>query len=229
MISVIVPIRNIPADFARIRRRVLASTELVEIIYVTDRTLRMPIALTSACERQVIARRSGRGHALVQGACLAKGEIILFLHADTLLPENWDFAVTSALSNGRVVGGGFSLKFDDDRMYLRWLVKLSDFLFRISGELWGDRALFVRADKLSDCLLVMDVPIMEDVRLSHCLNQVGHMALLPASVITASDSFRRRGVVVQTVRILLCRSLYTLGAPLSFIWRCYYGTTLAET
>lgn len=223
MISVIVPMRTIPTEFAKFRERVNTVTLPVEVIYVVNKGLERSISQLNNREHVVGYQRIGRGHAMIQGAQQAKGDTILFLHADTLLPEQWDSIIVKALSDISVVGGGFRLRFDRDNAYLRFLVALSTMVFHGTGELWGDRAMFIRSDALRQCLTAMDVPIMEDVQLSHCMKRRGRVILLDAEVRTASDAFHRRGMLRHTIRILLCRSMYTLGFSLELIWHCYYG------
>ena len=228
MISVIVPVRTIPSKFAQLRERILSATQPIEILYILRKDLEEQIPSLGNRERLLIARRIGRGHAMMQGALESTGDTLLFLHADTLLPERWDSLLVTALSEAGIVGGGFRLRFDKENMYLKFLVVLSTLLFRLTGELWGDRALFVRSEALRQCSPAIDVPIMEDVRLSHCMKTRGRVILLDAAVRTASDAFHRRGMLRHTMRILLCRSLYTLGVPLELIWRCYYGRSTTQ-
>jgi len=224
MISVIVIVGTIPPEFERFRRCIHTAEQSIEIIYVVNKGLEGSIKPLGHQETVLVSNRAGRGYAMAQGARRAHGDIMLLLHADTLLPKQWDNYIRQTLSDASVVGGAFNLRFDKENAYLRLLVILSDVFFHATGELWGDRAIFIRSDVLRQNLSVIDVPILEDVRLSLRMKQLGSVRLINAAVRTASDSFHRRGMVRHTMRILLCRSLYTLGIPLKYIWRCYYGS-----
>jgi glycosyltransferase involved in cell wall biosynthesis len=171
----------------------------------------------------VHCRRQGRGYAFVTGIHYARGEVILFLHADTVLPRDWSTAIMRALLNERCVGGGFSLAFDNPTLFLKLLVLLSTIRFHVMGVMFGDRAIFMRADLLKSCMSSLNVPIFEDVQLSQCLRRHGTTVLLNTHVITSAESFHTRGMWKHLWRILKCQLWYALGGDLEQIYRYYYS------
>lgn len=174
-------------------------------------------------ERVVRCRRKGRGFALVTGVQHAVGQVILFLHADTALPQDWSTAIMQVLQDERCVGGGFSLAFDRPTLFLKVLVRLTRIRFHLTGVMFGDRALFARADTLIRCLTCMNVPIFEDVRLAHCLRRHGRTVLLRSTVTTSADAFHKRGTWRHLWRIVKCQLWYALGGDLDQIFRYYYS------
>ena len=157
------------------------------------------------------------------GLQLAKGDIIVFLHADTILPEIWDELILKALTDKKVVGGAFSLTFNKNHTFLSFLILLSDVLFRVTGELWGDRTIFIRSHILKDQEEILNVPIMEDVILSFFMKKRGEIVLLKEKVTTSSESFFKRGLLQHTFRIITCRIWYALGGNLKKIYNSYYS------
>jgi cellulose synthase/poly-beta-1,6-N-acetylglucosamine synthase-like glycosyltransferase len=170
----------------------------------------------------VVSERRGRGHALVRGAKEAGGDIVLFLHSDTILPSGWDREFRGILEDDRVVGGGFSLSFDSPDIKMRALAMLSDLWLRMTGHVWGDRAMFVRAEALRDAVGAMDVPIFEDVRLSQQMRGMGMVVISPLKVVTSGEAFRRNGVLRQLWTIVKCHYWYIIGWDPVMIFERYY-------
>jgi len=148
--------------------------------------------------------------------------VILLLHSDTILPNAWERAILSVLKNSGIVGGGFSILFDIPSIFLNMLTHLSDLYFYLTGEMWGDRAMFVRSEVLKKCLLALEVPIFEDVRLSNCLKKFGKVSLLKEKVITSSQAFKKNRESSHFRKIVKCRLWYALGGDIEQIYNYYY-------
>ena len=205
------------------RQRMESLSTPVEVIIVVSKNLKDQIGQGGSYEKIVVAERDGRGYAFTQGIKFATGKILVFLHADTILPVDWDHKIINAFRDRNVVGGGFSLKFDTPHYYLKLLVFMSDLLFDLTGEMWGDRALFIRSELIKEDHSILEVPLMEDVRLSHFMKKKGKVVKLKGAVITSSDTFVKRGLVRHTFKIIRCRLWYALGGNLDKIYRCYYS------
>ncbi len=175
-----------------------------------------------ASVRFITSNRIGRGYSCYEAAKIAKGEILLFLHDDTQLPLNWQKVILDTLRDPKVSGGGFSLTFDRGHWFLDLLTWCSDRLFDLTGELWGDRALFVRRAVLKEDPAIIDVPIMEDVRLSHFMKSRGKTRLMKEKVITSSSAFFDKGILKHTLIILICRFLFLIGVKPQKIYNIYY-------
>ena len=113
------------------------------------------------CGLRVIEAPRGRGPQMNAGARLAKGETLLFLHADTRLPEDAIALVADALADDRVCGGNFSLIFGGDTREARLLTRIYPFL-RLGGMLYGDSAIFVRRRVFDLLNGYREYPIFED-------------------------------------------------------------------
>jgi glycosyltransferase involved in cell wall biosynthesis len=223
LISVIIPVANLTPQLIEIRRRLTKVSAGIEVIFVISKGLEGKIFEKHPFEKIVVSEVNGRGFACSQGMQLAKGEIIVFLHADTLLPKYWDELILNALANKKIVGGAFSLAFDTDHKYLKLLIFISDLFFKITSELWGDRAIFVCAEVLKNHSQLLDVPMMEDVKLSGFMKKKGKVVMLEEKVITSSNTFIKYGLLRHTFRIIKCRLWYALGGSLEKIYDYYYS------
>jgi len=222
VISIIIPTQRSSSDLQNIRVKLQDSAFIGEIIIVAHHTLMSCIDPLDKNECILFSHSVGRGHKLLEGVTKATGDIILFLHDDTILPCNWDSVILQALEDEQVSGGAFSLRFDIKNFTLTFLIWLSNLFYRITGELWGDRAIFIRAEILRSNLNVLNTPIMEDVNLSYLMKKEGKTLLLSQTVITSAESFIKRGVLSHTLKIMICRFLYFIGLDPTRIHRYYH-------
>jgi len=224
VISVVMPVHKAQERLAEVRARVHSAGQPLELFLVlNDSALAGSVKAEGPDEVVLTCERRGRGFALSRGISEARGDIILLLHADTLLPAGWDGAILRALSDKRAVGGGFHMKFDRSSAFLDFIVRLSDFLLFLSRAMWGDRAMFARASALRECLPALDVPLFEDVRLSKALRKRGKLVLLDETVVTSAEHFRRNGPLTQSLRIFKARLWYALGGDTQRIYDYYYS------
>ncbi|MFX1254655.1 MAG: hypothetical protein ACFFCZ_23795 [Promethearchaeota archaeon] len=232
MISIIVPIHKITSEITEVRKRIFYSKTPCEVVFVIEKFLEGHFKAESSREKVVISEKLGRGFSLVKGALLAKGNIILFLHSDTLLPPGWDEAIKRALFDEGVVGGGFSVQFAGVvgggfsvqfvSRFIKFLVFIYDLLFHLSREMWGDRAIFIRSRYLREGLSLMYIPLMEDVRLSLWMRKKGRVVLLKEKVTTSASGFVSSGPLRHTISIVMCRIWYALGGDPQKIYKHYY-------
>jgi cellulose synthase/poly-beta-1,6-N-acetylglucosamine synthase-like glycosyltransferase len=221
-ISVIIPIKNINNHFSQIQKAIYQATNPIEIIYVIDKKLQVDIKHTKEFEILIREHNHGRGHMLKKGMEFAHGEIIVFLHADTLLPPKWDQTIIDQMNKPKVIGGAFKLSFINQNSYLTIGIKIIDLLFQYIGVLSGDRAIFVRTKPLRNNLHILDVPIYEDAELSHWMKHNGDVVILNDAIKTSSDAFYNRGMLRQTWRIIICSLWYAVGRDLTKIHYYYY-------
>jgi glycosyltransferase involved in cell wall biosynthesis len=223
-ISVIVPVHGNASKLQAIMDSIASSSSRVELIIVIDnKELVGKIPPTDSRARVVVSTKIGRGHAFVKGARGARGDIVLLLHSDTVLPSKWDEAILKAMADRRIVGGAFSLSYDVHNRYLELMSQISDLFARLTGEVWGDRAIFVRGEVLGRCLDAMEIPLMEDVRLSRCMRRCGGIVVLKDRVITSADNFRRNGMLGHHWRVLMCRFWYAMGRDPQRLFEYYYS------
>jgi len=155
----------------------------------------------------------GRALQMNAGASVAAGEILLFLHADTRLPKDFEESVRRAFERANIVAGAFRLRIDGSRRAFRmieWAVNLRS---RYGQMPYGDQAIFVRAATFRGSGGFSELPIMEDFELIRRLRKFGRIALLPASVTTSARRWERLGIWKTTWINQRILAGYWLGIP----------------
>ena len=163
----------------------------------------------------------GRACQMNAGAAASRGQILLFLHADTLLPPDARSAIEKALEDPACVGGRFDVRFERDSGLGRLIGCLINLRSRWTDIATGDQAIFVRRSVFERLGGFSDIPIMEDVDLSRRLKRIGPVAALRLQVVT---SFRRWDACGPTRTIALMwvlRFLYWVGISPGTLSRLY--------
>jgi rSAM/selenodomain-associated transferase 2 len=208
-ISVVIPALDEAGAIAEAVRSATAGG--AEVLVVDGGSADGTPARAAAAGARVLASSPGRAHQLGAGAAEARGEVLVFLHADTVLPRGFAPALERALGDPRVVGGSFRLRFAERAPGLRlieWGVRLRVALL---GLPYGDQALFVRRAVLERVGGVPQVPIMEDLDLVRLLSREGRLARVPLAVATSARRYRARGVARTFVRNALAALGWGLG------------------
>ena len=163
----------------------------------------------------------GRAQQMNHGARHAAGDILIFLHADTLLPTDGPDAVRCALQQPSTVGGAFRLVIAPPTLALRLVAWGTNLRSRFGGLPYGDQALFVPRRVFEDLGGYDDVPFMEDVRLVQALRRRGRLVILPQAVATSGRRWQRDGVLRTTARNVALMILYFCGVPPATLKRWY--------
>ncbi|HEV2121206.1 MAG TPA: TIGR04283 family arsenosugar biosynthesis glycosyltransferase [Chloroflexota bacterium] len=174
----------------------------------TDETARIATAYPSV---RVVAAPPGRAHGLNAGADSAAGEVLLFLHADTRLPQGALRAIRHALTDANVAGGRFMVALDNPALPFRIIgasINLRDVLL---GGFTGDQAVFVRSRTFWHIGGYAPIPLMEDLDFARRLRQHGRVVRLPQHVTTSSRRWEQHGVLRTIARMWTLRALYYAG------------------
>jgi rSAM/selenodomain-associated transferase 2 len=154
----------------------------------------------------------GRARQMNGGASMAKGEILIFLHADTELPRNALKTINSAMAQGRYVGGAFQLDFNSEKIRFRMLARLASLRCLLTRIPYGDQAIFIERDYFSALGGYKDIPIMEDVELMRRIKRKGDkICIVPEKVKTSPRRWEQEGFVYVNVRNAILFALYMLG------------------
>lgn len=174
---------------------------------------------------EVITLITPRGRALQMnaGAARACGEILLFLHADTLLPPNALPKIVEAISDSRFVGGAFDLGIQN-RRWIFWLTgKCASLKHRLTRVPYGDQAIFMRRDYFKTIGGYPEIPLMEDVELmKRVKRQGGCITILREAVATSSRKWEKDGVAYTIIRNWMIQALYLFGVPAEKLVKYYY-------
>lgn len=154
-----------------------------------------------------------RGAGLNVAAAQATGDILLFLHADTLLPPDAEAVIVETLRDPAVIGGAFRLRLDDPRFRARLVAGSVSLRSRLLNTFFGDQAMFVRRDVFLRVGGFREWSVMEDLEILARLRRCGRLTLVNAAVLTSARRHRRRGWVKTIATIWLISLLFRLGVP----------------
>jgi len=170
---------------------------------------------------RVLDSDRGRGIQQHTGACHAQGDVLLFLHADTLLPKGFGVAIERTLSDPKIVFGAFHLGYHPSTAFLNLVALMANLRSLLLKMPYGDQALFTRR---SDYFLAggfKDLPLMEDVDLVRRLNKIGRFKLTRGRVKTSARRYEKEGILCVTVRNWSLIIRYLLGQSPHRLHRFY--------
>jgi rSAM/selenodomain-associated transferase 2 len=160
---------------------------------------------------QVLISQPGRARQLNAGAQVGRGDVLLFLHADTHLPPSAKSRIEAALENRLAVGGRFDVQFDIPSVWSYLISALMNIRSRLTRISTGDQALFVRKEVFEQLGGYSDIPIMEDIDLTARLKRRGPTIALRERVTTSFRRWQRQGPLKTILLMWMLRLLYWLG------------------
>jgi rSAM/selenodomain-associated transferase 2 len=225
MISVIIPVLHEGERIHEILSSLKSAASDVpyEVIVVDGNSSGSTIAHIVNSGAITLITPRGRALQMNAGAAQARGSILLFLHADTLLPHNALPKIMEALSDSRFVGGSFDLGIQNRRWIFRVIGLAASWKHRLTRVPYGDQAIFMRRSYFEDMGGYPEIPLMEDVELMKRVKQrKGRIIILPAAVATSSRKWETEGVSYTIVRNWIIQALYLFGMPAERLVRYYY-------
>ena len=160
---------------------------------------------------QWVTAPCGRARQMNEGAKASSGEILLFLHADTQLPDDANTVIQTTLANQGIVGGRFDVRFDRPSIWGTIISRTMNWRSRLSGIATGDQALFVRRHIFEQIGGFADMPLMEDIDFSRRLKRKGATAALTETVTTSFRRWERHGPLRTILLMWALRFLYWIG------------------
>jgi len=171
----------------------------------------------------VIVAPRGRAAQMNAGAARARGEILLFLHADTFLPDAADTLIVEGLKRSRRGWGRFDVTIDARHPLLRAVEALMNLRSRLTGIATGDQGIFVTRSLFIAAGGYPEIALMEDIALCRRLKRFGPPLCLKQRVVTSARRWEKRGVVRTILLMWGLRLAYRLGADPGKLALRYYG------
>ncbi|MGE4293024.1 MAG: TIGR04283 family arsenosugar biosynthesis glycosyltransferase [Desulfovibrio sp.] len=228
-ISVIVPVLHesgrVAALAEHLRRMAETDGVAVQIVFVDgDPKGSTLAALPGAREGGIVGLCAGpgRGAQMNAGAHIADGEVLLFLHADSRLPEGAFQRIDQVVSNGLSQAGAFDLAFDDPAWRFRALAATARLRSRLERRPYGDQAHFFPRAVFFGLGGYPEIPLMEDVELMERVRRRRlTLSILPDRVTVSARRYVHEGFVRRIVRNLVLRAAHALGADPARLARWY--------
>lgn len=219
-VSIIVPMLNEASGLPDLCEHLVPLARAgAEVILVDGGSRDGSLAIARAAGFRVLESAAGRARQMNAGAEQSSGDALLFLHADTRLPEGALIAVTQALRQRP--WGRFDVRIAGKPQTLRLVAALMNWRSRLTGIATGDQALFMTRQAYAAVGGFPEQPLMEDIDICRALKTLGKPACLPLRVLTSGRRWEQRGVWRTIALMWWLRWRYWLGAPVEEVARAY--------
>ncbi len=219
-ISVVIPMYNECESILHVLNDLKNRGDQVEIIVVdggsSDESMSMACKLA-----RVETSRKGRAVQMNAGAETASGDILLFLHADTVLPEGALAKVKECLKDPDVIGGRFKVSLTGQAYGYRlvsWMINLRDGLTK---GFTGDQAIFIKRESFFAIGRYKEMQLFEDLDLARRMKRSGKVVRIPDNVVTSSRRWEKGGLLKTITKMWILRTLYLVGVPDRILSRGY--------
>lgn len=221
-ISVVIPVLNEAQNVASCIISA-ARSESAEIIVVDGGSSDQSKEIAGQLRARVLSSGKGRAGQMNRGAAAARGEILLFLHADTTLPSGYDIEVRRILKDKATAAGAFRIRIDEPRFPYRVLEKMVNFRSKWLKMPYGDQGIFMRKEMFFKAGGFPSLPIMEDFELMRRIGRRGAVALACLPVRTSARRWQKRGLIKTTLLNQYIILAYLAGAAPETLARLYNG------
>ncbi len=222
-LTIIIPALNEAANIATTLSTLQAMrTRGVEICVVdggsTDNTIELA---TPLCDR-VLSAEKGRALQMNAGAAATNGDVLLFLHADSLLPGDADKGMLAAVSGG-ASWGRFDIRIDGKQSMLAVIAWFMNHRSRLTGICTGDQGMFMTRAVFLKMGGFPALPLMEDVEMSSRLKKIAHPVCLHDTMVTSGRRWQKHGIWRTIFTMWRIRLAYFFGASPTTLHRQYDG------
>lgn len=222
MLSIIVPVLNEVVTLPTLLERLLPlSRHGCEVLFVDGGSTDDSVAMIECAGFKVVNSQPGRAKQMNAGAARASGQTLLFLHADTELPQGAVDCINQALSNGLHCWGRFDVCITGRHWMLRIVGRMMNLRSRWTGIATGDQAMFVTHADFEAVGRFPDQPLMEDIELSKRLCLLSRPACIARCVITSGRRWETRGVWHTIFLMWRLRWGYWRGVPVGLLAGAY--------
>jgi rSAM/selenodomain-associated transferase 2/rSAM/selenodomain-associated transferase 1 len=222
LLSIIIPTLNEEVGLAGLLSRVLKEPQ-TEVIVVDGGSSDATCQIAELAGVKVIRCGKGRGRQMNAGAALARGEVLLFLHADSRLPPDFAQTIWKCIESGHAAGA-FRLRIDDHH----WAYRIVEFGANLRSRWlqlpYGDQAMFIRSEAFYAMSGFQNWPLLEDFDFAQRLRRRGPIMIVPSSAVVSARRWRRIGVLKATLLNQIIILAYRLGVSPTRLAEIYSRT-----
>jgi rSAM/selenodomain-associated transferase 2 len=220
-LSIIIPVLDESAGIAATLMALAPyRTRGCELIVVDGGSRDGTLDLASPLADRVLIAPRGRAAQMNAGAAVARGDVLVFLHADTKLPANADVLIRDSLAHSSRVWGRFDVRFDQDGI-MPLIAVMMNLRSRLSGIATGDQAIFVTRAAFDAIGGFPAQPLMEDIAFSARIRRISRPAYIRARVTTSARRWQKHGILRTVFLMWRLRMAYFLGADPANLARQY--------
>lgn len=210
-LSVVIPVRNDAAALARTLDHLVGVVPGAEIVVAACGDPEGTTRAVAGRARVCWPGSSTRAELMNAGAAAATGNVLFFLHADSLPPPDAAALIDRAVDTAGVAGGAFEHQFDERGFSLAAINAINRVRYRLTRNYYGDQGIFVRAEVFHRLGGFKDLALMEDLDFSQRLKRAGRTVLIRAPLRTSARRFIARGPWRTFSFIVWLLLLHTLG------------------
>ena len=212
-ISIIIPVRNDAEALARTLDHFdrVSGMDTAEVIVAAAGDRAETERVVGERAHLLWPHGSTRAVLMNAGADRARGSVLLFLHADSLLPPHALPLIAHTLLDPHILGGAFEHQFTEPHWSLRAISWINRLRYRLTSNFYGDQGIFVRAEVFRHLNGYGDLRILEDLNFTQRLKRLGGMALIRVPLLTSGRRFLARGPWRTFMFIVWLLALYTIG------------------
>jgi rSAM/selenodomain-associated transferase 2 len=223
-LSIIIPVLNEASTIvASLERLALLRARGADVIVVDGGSADNSAALAKPLADAVVVSDRGRAVQMNAGAAVARGDVLLFLHADTRLPPDADRPIFDGLRESARAWGRFDVKIEGSHRLLPLIASSMNARSRLTGIATGDQAMFMTRDAFHAAGGFPEMALMEDIELARRLKRISRPLCLHACVVTSGRRWESRGVVRTILLMWRLRLAYFFGAKPEQLARRYEG------
>jgi rSAM/selenodomain-associated transferase 2 len=224
LISIIIPVLNEAAALPVCLQSLQPLRQQnCELIVVDGGSIDDSLAIAAPLADRVLTTRRGRAAQMNTGIRVAQGDILWFLHGDSLPPPEAADLIRTSLDRPGHVWGRFDIRLSGNRPLLRIVETLMNSRSRLTGIATGDQGIFVRRAVFERIGGYPAIPLMEDIALSYTLKRISRPVCLRQRLLTSSRRWEREGIWKTILLMWRLRLAYFFGADPARLARRYYG------
>jgi rSAM/selenodomain-associated transferase 2 len=219
-ISVIIPVYDEREMIASAIENIRSEGEDVEVIVVDGGSSDGSREIAAGLARIEVSKK-GRAVQMNKGARIASGDILLFLHADTYLPDRSFECIKESFIDPDVIGGRFKMSLTGKSVGYRTISMMINLRDRLFGGFTGDQAIFIDRKRFFEIGGYKDIPLFEDLDMARKMRKYGKVVRIPDHAIASNRRWVKKGIMRTIIKMWLLRLLYLAGVSPATLAKVY--------